>query len=94
MTAFVVISTGDPAALETAIKTVYPNDNIRVREATWVVSDTGTSRDVCVKLKIINDPPVPNSPGAGPSGAGVVFAIGGYFGHANPAIWEFMRAKG
>ena len=80
--------------MESAIAAAYPSGNIRIRDTAWIVSDTGTSRDVAVKLKIINDAPLPNTPGPGPAGPGVVFAIGGYFGHANPAIWEFLRTKG
>jgi hypothetical protein len=95
MTSFVVVATGNPAAMQGAVTAAYPDNNIRLNDTAWLVSDAGTSRDVSVKLRIINDPPTPNSPrpGPGPTGTGVVLAIAGYFGHANPAIWEFLRAK-
>jgi hypothetical protein len=93
MTAFVVVAISNPAGLATAIGDNYQDNYIRVSDSVWIVSDLGTSQDVTTKLKITTTPPGPAGP-PGPNGTGIAFAISGYFGHANPAIWEFLRNKG
>jgi hypothetical protein len=89
ITVFIVIAITNPDAVQAQITAAYASDNVQIRDSVWTVSDSGTSRDVCTKLKITTD-----AAGAGPSGTGVVTGISGYYGAAAPNIWEFLRNKG
>lgn len=69
--------------LTAAIEENYPNAKYGLNNGAWLVTDTGTAKDVSDRLKITG----------GENGSGIVVEFASYFGRANPAIWTWIKAN-
>jgi hypothetical protein len=85
MSIFVVLSEVDNAKLETVIKEKYAEDNYQLSPRQWLISSGETVIQVTENLLITDD-----EKGPGPA---LVFTISNYYGMADPAIWEWLKAK-
>jgi hypothetical protein len=85
MSIFVVLSELDNAKLETLIKETYPENYYQLSPRQWLISSDETVIKLTEDLLIIDE-----ENGPGPA---LVFTISNYYGMANPAIWEWLKAK-
>jgi hypothetical protein len=85
MSIFVVLSELDNAKLETLIKEKYPEDYYQLSPRQWLISTDETVIKLTEDLLIIDE-----ENGPGPA---LVFTISNYYGMADPAIWEWLKAK-
>ena len=85
MSIFVVLSEVDNAKLETLIKETYPEDYYQLSPRQWLISSDETVIKLTEDLLIIDE-----ENGPGPA---LVFTISNYYGMADPAIWEWLKAK-
>jgi hypothetical protein len=85
MSIFVVLSEVDNAKLESLIKEKYPEDYYQLSPRQWLISSDETVIKLTEDLLIIDE-----ENGPGPA---LVFTISNYYGMANPAIWEWLKAK-
>jgi hypothetical protein len=86
MTLFVIIKQPgvNSEKLGAAVKAAYPETCYDLGNGVWIVSDATTASEVSVKIGVSPE---------GINGAAVVIEVASYFGHANPAIWSWMKAK-
>lgn len=85
MSVFVVLSEVDNAKLETLIKEKYPKDYYPLSPRQWLISSGETAIKLSEDLLITDE-----EKGPGPA---IVLTISRYYGMANPAIWEWLKAK-
>ena len=85
MSIFVVLSEVDNVKLESLIKEMYPEDYYQLSPRQWLISSDETVIKLTEDLLIIDE-----ENGPGPA---LVFTISNYYGMANPAIWEWLKAK-
>ncbi|HCC56667.1 MAG TPA: hypothetical protein DEQ47_05295 [Solibacterales bacterium] len=83
MSVFVVLSPGPNPVLESTIHEKFADDYMLVSEGQWLVAGDGIAKDISDKLGIT----------AGTAGHAIVITIGGYFGYANNAVWEWLALK-
>ena len=86
MSIFVVLTEGDNEKLETIIKEKYPEDYYQLSPRQWLISSGETIIKLSEDLLITDE-----ENGPGPA---LVFTISGYYGMANPALWECLKKKG
>jgi hypothetical protein len=87
MAIFVVFRITNPEKIETSIKRAYPNDHFDLGSGQWLVSATGTAKEVSEKIGITK------GDAGGDAGSAIVFSMGSYFGRATSDIWEWIKAK-
>ena len=83
---FVILGQGgDWSKLASAIQSTYPNDHLALAPGQWLIVSSGeTTMELSERLGITD----------GSAGSAVVIAgSGGYYGRANPGIWEWLRAR-
>jgi hypothetical protein len=84
MSVFVVISPNiSNPKLEAAIIEHFSEEHYKISDNQWLICAGGISQSVAERLGI-------------PSGdvdTAIVFAASGYWGRANPAIWEWLKVK-
>ena len=80
MAIFLIVPTGMEAELERAIQEKLPKKYYRLPRGEYVVSFSGTSKDLSDALGITD----------GRSGLGLVASIGGYHGRAPNDLWEWL----
>lgn len=88
---FAVFAAERPDLLAPKIRSVYSSDAIELERGQWLVSDDGTSQNVCDRLGIITRD-ANGTIGRGPTGSAMVVAVSGYYGVASANIWEWIRA--
>jgi hypothetical protein len=88
MTIFAVFRVSNPAKMETAIRSAYPNDHLKIDTDEWLVSDKGTAVEVSHKLGITS--PTDASTVNGPA---IVFSMANYYGRASTEIWDWIKTK-
>jgi hypothetical protein len=76
---------GNDEVLAQRIAALFPGDHYEIGRGQWLVSFSGTAKDLYTKL----DP----QPGNYTFKGTVVFGIGGYFGVASRDMWEWIAAK-
>ena len=84
MAIFVVFRVSNPAKMGEAITRHFPNNNLSLKDDEWLISYSGTVKEVSDKLELV--------PG-GQNGAAMVFSMASYFGTAEPNVWEWIRTK-
>jgi hypothetical protein len=84
MAIFVVFRVADPKKMEAAMLRIFPHDHLLVRAGEWLVSTTGTAKEVSDKLQIT---------AGNEAGAAIVFSMANYYGRATSEIWEWIKAK-
>jgi len=84
MTIFVVFKVADPAKMQAAVLSAFPNDHLRLQDNEWLVSGVGTAKEISDKLNI--------SPPNG-SGSAIVFSMANYYGRATTETWDWIKAK-
>lgn len=89
MALFVVLALKNSDALvEASIIEKFPAESYKIEDGKWLISaDNMTAKQLSDRLGI-TDKPVSTT-----TTQGAVFAIGGYFGRAQPDLWEWMAAK-
>jgi hypothetical protein len=85
MSVFVVLSDVDNTKLETLIKEKFSEDYYLLSPGQWLISSDETAIKLSDDLLITDE-----EKGPGPA---VIFTISSYYGMANPAIWEWLKAK-
>lgn len=85
MTIYTIIAQPNPniGKLPAAIAAKYPNDYLQLNEQAWLVATKSTINQLSEELGIAN----------GTNGAAVITEVGGYFGRANPNIWNWIKTK-
>jgi hypothetical protein len=84
MSIFVIISQEKNINLENSIKENFPDNYYKVHDNQWLISTTGTAKEVSVKIGIEDKEKKLN---------GIIFAISGYWGRAANDIWEWIASK-
>jgi hypothetical protein len=83
MSIYVVFRVAEPEKIKAAMAEKFPNDNLEVSPGQFLVSSSLSAQGVSDSLGISD----------GPNGAGIVFAMSGYFGRASTNIWDWIKAK-
>ena len=74
--------------IESAIKVKFPDDHYKLTTDRWFVNaNSATARQLSDAIGLTDKPAQPGSP------TGVVLAVSGYFGRAQPDLWEWIVAK-
>jgi hypothetical protein len=89
MALFFVTALHDPqATIEAAIMQRFPNDYYKLTADKWFVSaDSVTAKQMSDVIGLTDKPSVPGN------ATGIVISVGGYFGRAQPDLWEWIAAK-
>jgi len=85
MSIFVVLSEVDNPKLETLIKEKYADDHYQLSSRQWLIASSETVIKLTEDLLITDE-----EKGPGPA---LLFGISNYYGMADPAIWEWLKAK-
>jgi hypothetical protein len=85
MTIFVIFRVGDPSRLKDKLQDVFPNDYFEIQEDEFLVSASGTTKEVSDRLGITSSP--------SPTTSAIVFSMASYFGRASTEIWDWIRTK-
>ena len=104
MPVFIVATTksDQDIVLEARISEQFPNDNYELGRGQWLVSYSGTAKDLYSKLtpeyvkereKAALEPLPAESVNRIPLSSTVVFGVGGYWGVAPRDMWEWIAAK-
>jgi hypothetical protein len=84
------IHLNNDAMLKARITEHLPSNYYEIGRGQWLVSFSGTARELFTKLfPEIPDPPQPPFPYTGI----VIFGVGGYYGIASRDIWEWIATK-
>lgn len=84
MTVYVIIPQDGSTKLASRIQKDFPDDSYQLPSGEWLVSADGTtSKKLAEDLGVI----------AKETESAIVFATSGYYGRANTAIWEWLKAK-
>ena len=72
----------NPADLENAVATTFPNEHIQVYPGVWIIStdDSQTSKEIWERLVGTRSP------------TGLIVSFVGYFGRESSNIWEWIAA--
>jgi len=85
---FVTVLQDPLATVETGIKEKFPNDHYRVSSDQWFVNaDSITARNLSDTIGLTDKPVQPGNATA------IVVSVGGYYGRAQPDLWEWLAAK-
>lgn len=87
MTIFVVFRVSDPEKMKTAMQSAFPNNHLQVDTDEWIVSATGTAKDISEKLGVTKGE---NSTVVGPA---MIFSMANYYGRATTEIWDWIKSK-
>ena len=89
MALFVVLALRNSASfIEASVNEKFADESYKIEDGKWIINaDSVTARQLSDKLGITDKPVSPDSPLA------VVFGMGGYFGRAQPDLWEWIAAK-
>ena len=85
MALFVLISDQEYPKLVSELQRLFPEDHFKIGVGEWLISApaTTTAKELSDSLGISE----------GTSGSGIVIRSGGYYGRANPEIWEWIKAR-
>lgn len=89
MTIFAIIRVADPPKMAAAIESNFPDNFVRLQDDEWLVSGTGTAREVSDKLGITTSGTSELAVGS----ALVLTVGGGYYGRASTVIWDWIKTK-
>lgn len=82
---FVVLAEGDSAKLEAALSSQFPNSYFPAFSGQWLLVTGGvTPMEISDRLGITTGEV---------GGAIVIASTGGYFGRANPQVWEWLTSR-
>ncbi len=85
MAIFVIFRVSDPPKMLEKLREVYPNDHLQVQQGEFLVSASGTAKDVAERLGITGT--------TTPTVAAIVFSMASYFGRASTEIWDWIKTK-
>lgn len=84
MTVFVILAPTDRSDLDSAIRSTFPDNFLKITGGQWLVSARNlTSQEVVTKLEAHG----------GQKGQIVAFGISGYWGWHDNSIWEWIQTK-
>jgi hypothetical protein len=89
MTVFAVLMPTPQPGLVSVIEQEFPGNHILLNETQYLVSYSGTAKELVAKLRIY-DAKLPAAP---PSGLAVVLSVSSYFGRAPSTVWEWIKVK-
>jgi hypothetical protein len=83
MALFAVFALKDSTSgVDEAITRTFPGDSYRIEPGKWIVNaDTTTGKELSTKLGLIN------------THSHFVLPVRGYFGRAQPDLWEWLAAQ-
>lgn len=84
MPIFVVFRVSDVQKMESALRSAFPDDHLKVASGQWLVSANGTAKDVSDRLKV--------TPGQD-TGPAIIFSMANYYGRATTEIWDWIKTK-
>ena len=78
-----LLTVEDEAEFDDAIRSLFPNDHIEIRQGQWFLStdDRSTSQDVWNRIVGTKTP------------SGIIVSFSGYYGRANSSVWEWIASK-
>jgi hypothetical protein len=82
MSVFAIIGSKGPELLGEAIVTQYGASHYELASNVWLVSDSGSTRDVAERLGL---------PDGKLGASGVVLLISAYSGWSNGSLWTWLR---
>ena len=68
---------------------VLEADRYRLAPVGWIVKFGGTTKELSDLLGVTSDIPPPTSP----LGSCLVTMVGGYYGRAQPDLWEWIKTR-
>jgi hypothetical protein len=82
---FAILGQNNLDKIEAAIKLKYPNDHLVLNPGQWLLVASGTtSKELSDDLGITT----------GASGGAIIIpGTGGYYGRAEPGIWEWLKSR-
>lgn len=81
-------SSSTAPALSASVRAHYAEDSYKLHGDVWLVAGQGTAKEISEKLQMTSDAdPDPTSI------VGIVFPIDGYYGRADPAIWQWIQSR-
>ena len=84
MTIFAVVAITGHAHIDVAVPQQFPGRCHLVAQGHWLVSAAATSQEIATRVGLV--------PGGAPA-TGIVYGVVGYFGMANPQIWEWLASQ-
>jgi hypothetical protein len=84
MSLFAVLLPAENPKLVAAIKEKFP-DHYEIISTQWIISTKGTARQISDNLGISGKEPA--------TGDAVILTIAGYWGRADPDLWEWIKVK-
>ena len=71
------------AKLASVVATTYKDAHLQIADRVWLVSDTGTAKEISDKLQVTD----------ATNGAAVILEAASYYGRASNNIWAWIKAK-
>ncbi|MBU4233508.1 MAG: hypothetical protein KKD99_11170 [Proteobacteria bacterium] len=84
MSLFAVLLPAETPKLIAAIKEKFP-DHYEITSTQWMISTKGTAKQISDTLGVSGKEP--------PTGDAIILTIAGYWGRAEPNLWEWMKVK-
>jgi len=84
MAIFAVFRVADPIKMNAAMQASFPGNHLQVGPGEWVVSGSGTAKEISDKLQVTGD---------ATTGAAMVFSMANYYGRATTEIWDWIKSK-
>ncbi len=66
-----------------AIEAQFPNQYVQAWQGHWLVSASGTAKEVGDKLNVAD----------GSVGTVIIVSVANYWGRANPEVWEWLKSR-
>ena len=85
MPVFAIFRVAQPAKMEAALATHFPENHLKVGDGEWLVAGHGTAKDISDKLQITGTD--------SKTGAAIVISIANYYGRATSEIWDWVKSK-
>ena len=85
---FVIFRVSNPELMRASLVRTYPNDHLEVHAGEWILSASGTAKEVSDKLGVTT-----GTPAATPVGTAMIFSMSSYFGRATTEIWDWIKVK-
>ncbi len=85
MSIYAIVRVSNPELMGTLLEEAFPGDYLQLQDDEWLVSSTGSAREVSDRLEtamLEND-----------FGSAMVLRVGSYWGRATVDIWDWMQEK-
>ncbi len=83
MAIFAVIGTNENPQLVQSLQQFFPGEHLKIGNGQWFISSRFGAKEISDSLGITD----------GRNGAGIVIAVGSYFGRASAEVWDWMSSR-